>query len=242
MEALLQEALDEFDDDPPPASSSEAMTAPQLQPSPPAAPAPVPAPASPATSEPVLDSETDELARQLMEGLNMSGDGNGADDMEQTLKALARSAETLAHDSPNGDGPNPMELLKQMGLGDMSGLVGAGGTSDGAGGEQLDGLLDGLVGQLLSKEVMLEPMQHLHAELPRYLSEKGDSLSPADLQRFRKQEQIIGQILSAYDEEPSDPDKVAALMQEMQQCGPPPPEIAGPIAGLEGLSGGCVVS
>ena len=39
---------------------------------------------------------------------------------------------------------------------------------------------------------MLEPMQHLHAELPRYLAEKGDSLSPADLQRFRKQEQIIG--------------------------------------------------
>ena len=62
----------------------------------------------------------------------------------------------------------------------------------GASGEQLDGLLDGLVGQLLSKEVMLEPMQHLHAELPRYLAEKGDSLSAADLQRFRKQEQIIG--------------------------------------------------
>ena len=36
--------------------------------------------------------------------------------------------------------------------------------------------------------------------------------------------------------------KVAALMQEMQQCGPPPAEIAGPIAGLDGLSGGCVVS
>ena len=98
------------------------------------------------------------------------------------------------------------------------------------------------MGQLLSKEVMLEPMQHLHAELPRYLAEKGDSLSPADLHRFRKQEQIIGQILAAYDAEPSDPDKVAALMQEMQQCGPPPAEIAGPIAGLEGLSGGCVVS
>ena len=123
---------------------------------------------------------------------------------------------------------------------------------------------------------MLEPMQHLHAELPRYLvrvrvrarvrvrdltltltvtltltltlaltltkAEKGDSLSSEDLQRFRKQEQIIGQILVAYDEQPSDPDKVAALMQEMQQCGPPPAEIAGPIAGLDGLSGGCVVS
>lgn len=215
MEALLQEALDEFDDDPPPASPAEAATGSHLQSSPESAPTPVPETetAAPVT-EPVLDAECDDLARQLMEGLNMAGGGGGdggTDDMEQTLKALARSAETLAHDSPDGGGPDPMELLKQMGLGDMGGLMSsAAGTEGGASGEQLDGLLDGLVGQLLSKEVMLEPMQHLHAELPRYLAEKGDSLSPADLQRFRKQEQIIGQILVAYDEQPSDPDKVAA--------------------------------
>ena len=81
----------------------------------------------------------------------------------------------------------------------------------------------------------------MHKELPRYLEEKGESLSAADLARFRKQQQIIGQILAAYDEQPNDPDKVAALMQEMQQCGPPPTEIAGPIAGLDALNG-CVVS
>ena len=160
MEALLQEALDEFDDDLPPVPPAEAATDSHLQPTL-AAATPVPDTASPATNDPVLDSEADELARQLMEGLNMGGGGGGGgggtdDDMEQTLKALARSAETLAHDSPDGDGPNPMEMLKQMGLGDMDGLLGAGGSSDGASGEQLDGLLDGLVGQLLSKEARLD--------------------------------------------------------------------------------------
>ena len=32
----------------------------------------------------------------------------------------------------------------------------------------MEGLLDTLVGQLLSKDVMLEPMQHLHAEFPKW--------------------------------------------------------------------------
>ena len=117
MEALLQEALDEFDEDEPPAPPAEAATGSHLQLSPAPAPTPVPETASPAT-EPVLDAECDDLARQLMEGLNMGGGGGGGgggtDDMEQTLKALARSAETLAHDSPDGGGADPMELLKQM--------------------------------------------------------------------------------------------------------------------------------
>jgi len=153
MEALLQEALDEFDDDPPPAPPAEAATGSQLQPSPASAPTPVPeTETAPPATEPELDAECDDLARQLMEGLNMGGAGGegAADDMEQTLKALARSAETLAHDG----GPDPLELLKQMGLGDMGGLMGgAAGPEGGASTEQLDGLLDGLVGQLLSKEV-----------------------------------------------------------------------------------------
>jgi len=120
MEALLQEALDEFDEDEPPAPPAEPATGSHLQLSPTPAPTPVPETASPAT-EPVLDAECDDLARQLMEGLNMGGGGGdggggggGTNDMEQTLKALARSAETLAHDSPDGGGADPMELLKQM--------------------------------------------------------------------------------------------------------------------------------
>ena len=284
MEALLQEALDEFDDEPD-ASARPAAAAsppppepPPSQPIPPPAPptpapAPAPAPAAAGPPEPqeeldraIDDVDADELARQLMDGLNIGVEGNDAEGMEQTLKALARSAETLAQDQSEGEGPDPMELLKQLGLGDAGGASAAGGASSGASGEQLDGLLDSLVGQLLSKEVrshvrwrrlrprgsphplqrardqvMLEPMQHLHKELPNYLAEKGDSLSAADRARFEKQELIIGQILVAYDEEPNDPDKVATLMQEMQQCGPPPTEIAGPIAGLDAMNG-CVVS
>ena len=102
----------------------------------------------------------------------------------------------------------------------------------------MEGLLDNLVGQLLSKDVMHEPMKHLHAEFPRYLDTHKDSLSADDLRRYTEQQAIVAQILAAYEETPGDTDKVASLMQKMQACGPPPPEIAGPVA--DGV--GCVLS
>ena len=94
------------------------------------------------------------------------------------------------------------------------------------------------VGQLLSKEGMHEPMRHLHAEFPRYLETHASALSSEDLCRYTKQQKLVARILAIYDETPSDTDQVATLMQEMQACGPPPPEIAGPVA--DGV--GCTVS
>jgi len=184
--------------------------------------------------------------------------------MEETLAALARSAETLASMGGESEGDESTAMLemlakqlKEIGIGEgfdddmgLEGLFGgagengaegrraaaAGGSgqSDGA----IDGLLDGLVGQLLSKEVMLEPMQTLHAEFPRFLSEKGGSLSAADKSRYERQQLIVAQIVAAYEHTPNDTDKVAQLMQEMQACGPPPSELAAP--GMPGTDACCI--
>ena len=64
------------------------------------------------------------------------------------------------------------------------------------------------------------------------------TLSPEDKERYTTQQALVAQILEAYEHSPDDTDKVATLMQQMQACGPPPPEIAGPVA--DGV--GCVVS
>ena len=116
---------------------------------------------------------------------------------------------------------------------------GGGGASGGGGADDpaLDGLLDNLVGQLLSKDVMLEPMQHLHAEFPRYLAAHAEKLRPDDLARYRKQQEAVAAILRAYETEPDNADRIAELMQQMQAYGAPPPEIAGPVA-----DGACTVS
>ena len=102
----------------------------------------------------------------------------------------------------------------------------------------MEGFLDNLVGQLLSKDVMHEPMRHLHAEFPKYLATHAEKLSAEERQRYEEQQALVGQILEAYEKTPDDTDRVATLMQRMQQCGPPPPEIAGPVA--DGV--GCVIA
>ena len=72
----------------------------------------------------------------------------------------------------------------------------------------------------------------------RYLEQHGATLSATDKARYVEQQQLVAQIIAAYDEVPSDTDKVSSLMQRMQACGPPPPEIAGPVA--DGV--GCVIA
>jgi hypothetical protein len=51
----------------------------------------------------------------------------------------------------------------------------------------------------------------------------------------------VASILEAYARTPEDTDRVAALMQQMQQLGTPPAEIAGPGGGPAGAAA-CVVS
>ena len=81
-------------------------------------------------------------------------------------------------------------------------------------------------------------MKHLHAEFPRYLAEHSATLRPELRERYQQQQALVAQILAAYESAPDDTDRVAGLMQQMQQLGAPPAEIAGPVA--EGV--GCVLS
>lgn len=177
-------------------------------------------------------------------GTTAEGDDTDFAGMEDTLAAIARSAEALH--SSEGDGDEDSDLLQmltkqlhEIGLsGDGAGLDsllgGSNRANNGIGGgsgpsdEAIDGLLDGLVGQLLSREVMLEPMQTLHSEFPRFLAEKGSSLSSSDRSRYERQQVIVAQIVKAYEEAPNDTDRVAQLMQDMQACGPPPSELSAP--------------
>ena len=56
--------------------------------------------------------------------------------------------------------------------------------------------------QLLSKDVMHEPMRHLHAEFPKYLATHADSLAPDERKRYLEQQRLVGEILKAYERTP----------------------------------------
>ena len=169
------------------------------------------------------------LLQQLAIGLGGSGsaDAGGADDgmldLLQKLSAVVPPAEA-ARGGGGSSAAGPA-------------VAGPPTRSEADSDAAMEGMLDKLVGQLLSKDVMLEPMRHLHAEFPRYIAANQSSLSAEELARYRKQEALVGDILRAYEESPEDTDRVATLMQQMQACGPPPAEIAGPVAD----SAGCAV-
>ena len=264
IDRLLAEALDDFDEPPSKPAAAASQPVASLQPAtqtmatetmnsaPSVLPAdnPVPPPPAPLTAEPTTndmsaEAQADELAKVLMESLNMGGvtDANSNfddlddDQMEQTLRNLAKSAEALA-DEDGGAGSSEeeamMRLLKQLGEGlgsdpssasdagmldilqKFGGLAPDGGGGGGVGGgaaaascgagaatsapympasasmggaggsaneDQVEGMLDSLVGQLLSKDVMLEPMRHLHAEFPRYIATHKDTLKADELER-----------------------------------------------------------
>ncbi|KAJ2660999.1 Peroxisome chaperone and import receptor [Coemansia sp. RSA 1199] len=93
---------------------------------------------------------------------------------------------------------------------------------------QLDSLVDDVIGQLMSKDVLEQPLKDLDAAYPKYLDTNKTSLSADEYKRFSQQHEYIKEILELFaaseGDEVKDP-RVVELMQKMQDCGQPPNEL-----------------
>ncbi|KAH9006353.1 Pex19-domain-containing protein [Lactarius hatsudake] len=121
--------------------------------------------------------------------------------------------------------------------------------------ESIQNLLEGMMGQLMGKDVLYEPLKELNEKFPSYLSSNEDKLSPSDLARYRAQHTCASKIVAIFedskyrDDDPKTAADVVTLMTEMQEHGAPPAEIMGELpSGLElgpdgapQLPEGCVV-
>jgi len=122
--------------------------------------------------------------------------------------------------------------------------------------EELQNILETMMRQLMSKEILYEPLKELHEKFPVYLNENSSSLSADDKERYGKQMVCVTKIVDMFDA-PSYRDddqeqgaRIVTLMNEMQSYGSPPSEIMGPLpAGLDfgadgqpNLPEGCVIS
>lgn len=129
-------------------------------------------------------------------------------------------------------------------------------------GEDIDNVLGGLMDQIMSKELLHEPMKDLASKVlnalaffsiitltslklqfqyPVWLKENRSTLSKEDAERYDSQLTIIHQIIAIYDNSPGqdaspeDAKKVMDLVQEMEKCGSPPEAILKELApDLEG--------
>ncbi|KAI0055701.1 Pex19-domain-containing protein [Artomyces pyxidatus] len=163
--------------------------------------------------------------------------------VRQAMERLKVSEETLQADAAAGPGADFEQLLAQLG---------EGAEEDDA----LQGILEGMMGQLMGKDVLYEPLKELHDKFPGYLAEHEATLSVEDRTRYKAQQDCVTKIIAIF-EDPSYSDadtvkgaQVVALVSDMQAHGTPPPEIMGPMPpgfelgsdGLPKMPDGCVIA
>ncbi|CAH8381050.1 unnamed protein product [Eruca vesicaria subsp. sativa] len=94
-----------------------------------------------------------------------------------------------------------------------------------SGSQDLESIVDTMMQQLLSKDILHEPMKEIGARYPKWLEEHESSLSKEDFERYSRQYELIKELNLVYENEPNNSTKIMEIMQKMQECGQPPSDI-----------------
>eukprot|EP00731_Ephydatia_muelleri_P009563 Em0005g149a len=114
------------------------------------------------------------------------------------------------------------------------------------GDEQLMKLMEGMMGMLVSKDVLYPSLMELRSRYPEWLKIKEGELSREDHARYSKQLDIMTAVCNEYDTQAADEstaqkqsrlDRIIKHLQELQQCGDPPKDLVGQTSGVTGLPG-----
>ncbi|KAI9168231.1 Peroxisome chaperone and import receptor [Blastocladiella emersonii ATCC 22665] len=149
------------------------------------------------------------------------------DRIKQTMSKLEESDATAsASQTTPGAGGEDMDSLVAEMMKQMESLTESG---------EFESVLEGMMESLLSKDLLQEPLRDLADKYPAYLAANKDTLTPEEMRKYTKQQDLIAQILAVYeageDEQPEGAKKVVALMTEIQELGQPPAELLRELAG-----------
>ncbi|MCO5558205.1 hypothetical protein L7F22_011784 [Adiantum nelumboides] len=101
----------------------------------------------------------------------------------------------------------------------------------------MQSIMDTMMQQLLSKEVLHEPMKEFCEKYPNWLEVNKPSLTDEDFRRYSRQYEYIKELCSVYESTPDDFPRIVDIMQNMQVCGQPPDDLVqelGPGMDLKG--------
>ncbi|KAJ1667800.1 Peroxisome chaperone and import receptor [Coemansia sp. RSA 1646] len=164
-----------------------------------------------------LSHSTEQADETKADGGSGAAQGTSFQDkIKATMDKLKESADRADAETESGAGDMDVldELMRQM---------------DGAGDDtQLDSLVDDVIGQLMSKEVLEQPLKDLDKQYPKYLEKNKDSLPAEEYERYQKQHDYVKQILALFeqlDDNSVNDERIVNLMQKMQDCGQPPNEL-----------------
>jgi len=139
-----------------------------------------------------------------------SSDTPFQENIANTLKMLAESAKTMQNSNSGGDiDSSAMEKL-------IEGFEGN---------TELQSVMEGMVQQLISKDVLYEPMKELREKYPAWLEVNGKKLPEEDYRRYIKQYECVQKICVAFESADASQENIINLMQEMSDCGQPPQDI-----------------
>ncbi|MCL7027781.1 hypothetical protein MKW94_019590 [Papaver nudicaule] len=99
-----------------------------------------------------------------------------------------------------------------------------------AGSQDMESIVETMMQQLLSKEILHEPMKEIGTRYPKWLEDHKSSLSKEDYDRYSHQHDLIKELNQVYDRDPGNFTKIVDLMQKMQECGQPPSDIVQELA------------
>ncbi|KAI0318066.1 Pex19 protein family-domain-containing protein [Amylostereum chailletii] len=158
-------------------------------------------------------------------GPETKGQAAAEDAFQKNIReAMERLKQSDANSQANAaSGDDELEKLLAQ-LGDV-------GADEG----ELGGILEGMMGQLMSKDVLYEPLKELHDKFPEYLKVNEGKLNVEDKTRYAAQQKYITQIVAIFEDPAYSDDnaergaEVVALMSEMQTHGTPPAELMGPL-------------
>lgn len=99
-----------------------------------------------------------------------------------------------------------------------------------SGSQDMESIVETMMQQLLSKEILHEPMKEIEDRYPKWLEDNKVKLSTEEYGRYKKQYEFIRDLNKVYETEPSNFNKIVELMQKMQECGQPPNDIVHELA------------
>ena len=90
--------------------------------------------------------------------------------------------------------------------------------------------MDTMMRQLLSKDVLHEPMREFRDKYPKWLETNKSSLTNDEFARYSKQFEYIKELCGVYETTPNDFERIVDIMQNMQACGQPPNDLVQELA------------
>ncbi|XP_021615022.1 peroxisome biogenesis protein 19-1 isoform X2 [Manihot esculenta] len=122
-------------------------------------------------------------------------------------------------------GPKPVDLNKDAMMEDWVKQF-----EELAGSQDMESIVETMMQQLLSKEILHEPMKEIGERYPKWLEEHKASLTTEEYERYTHQYELINRLNEVYENEPNNFTKIVDLMQKMQECGQPPNDIVQELA------------